>query len=491
MEIFIAVLGSSTVAAIITAIVTIIQNRKNNSINHITEERKVWREKIREIAVDIKKSKYRGEGKENIDNNLIQLQIRINTYGILKKSDFKRDGHIWESIERLQSADNEEIFEQEKEILLRYISLMLKEDWEFSKREIKGLYSNLFFIFMYVFLFIVSTIYYFTILKINNIWEYAIFQVLVLLFGVILKFYIHDKIIEIAGNKKLHTLEKIKKTNGKNVRFSVFTVILIVMYLIGTNVFLYFFVLNRIFDNTVYYVQEEKIDIYVNGIDEKYLYSFKKLMEESFDKSINIVNNNEEKEKIYDKNQIGNGEVIDREVYDRTIRAGLSDQMWKPNIILQLLYIVYMMGCMILILDYKKIIKEQEPEKLIMQIQYAKRDLYMKEISELISILSYIIEMEDFAGEKYEELLGLEIKILINLKIGLNSKYDSLNVDVYTLEEYEYMDKIKNAINIVDNSIDALNSVAGRITDLEKRNVFYEIRSNIENLYDMGNLFKK
>lgn len=491
MEIFIAILSSSTIAAIITAIATVMQNRKNNSINHITEERKLWREKIREIAADIEKSKYRGEGQENINNYLVQLQVRINTYGILLKSDFKRDGHIWETIDKFKNIDDERIFEQEKEILLKYISLMLKEDWECSKREIKGLYNNILFIFMYVLLFILSTLYCFIILNINNIWEYVLFQMMVLLFWVILKFYIYDKIMEITNNKRLLTIKKLKRAEWKYACvFGVF-VITMLTYLIVVYVCVDIVLKDRIFDNTVYNVQENNLEIYVNGIDEKYMYSFKKILEGSINKRIIIVNSNEEREKIEEKNKIDNGVVIDRELYDSVIKIGLSKQMAIPNFILYLFYVGYMAVCMLMILNDNREIKKQEPEKLIIQIQYTKSDLYTKEIIKLINILSYIIDMEELVGEKYEELLGLERKILKKMQIGLKKKYDSLNIEIYTLEGYEYMDKIKKAIDIIKKSIYDLKAVAGRMKDVERRNVLRRIKSNIDELYNMGNLFRE
>ena len=110
--------------------------------NDITAERKNWREKIRTIADNIEKSKFQGEGTQNISYYLNQLKMNINTYGKFDKADYVHDGHIWEIIEIIQCTDNEKEFEKDKNLLLSYISLMSKEDGVSNRRLSRAYFSS-------------------------------------------------------------------------------------------------------------------------------------------------------------------------------------------------------------------------------------------------------------------------------------------------------------------------------------------------------------
>ncbi len=47
MEIISVILGSAVISAFVSSLFSYFTNRKNNTLRHITEERKTWREKIR------------------------------------------------------------------------------------------------------------------------------------------------------------------------------------------------------------------------------------------------------------------------------------------------------------------------------------------------------------------------------------------------------------------------------------------------------------
>ena len=492
MEIFAAVLGSSVVAAIITSIVTMLQNRKNNAINHITEERKLWREKIREIALDIEKSEYGGKNGKDINGYLVQLQMRINTYGMLQKSDYYREGHIWDTINRLKNADSEKVFEQEKEILLEYLSLMLKEDWEYSKREVKGFYRNILFIFMFIVLLIVSTTYCFIILKINNIWKYILVQIINLGIWIFIKILIYDIFLEKFKSRKLLKLRSSRKKEKRYIYiFIVSIVVIISIYLVFGIGFIYCILPNEVFNNTVYCVQEDEVDIYVNGIEEKYIYEFEELMEKYFEKKVVIVESVEEKQEIERNNLLGEEIIMNKEIYDKVIKINIEKQMKIPNFILFIIFILYFCAGIKYIFRYEEISKHIEFEKTIRNIQYKKTDLYIKDVSEAMGILSYVIEMEKLSGEEADELLGLEKRILNNMSIDLRSQCDAINMEVSALEEYEHMNKIKRAVDIIEKAIADLYMLLKIKDDDEKREKLKEIKSDIEKLYTMGNLYKK
>ena len=64
--------------------------------------------------------------------------MRINAYGISNPHDYGRDGHLWLVIMTMGEEDNIEEFELSKELLITFISLLLKQDWERTKLEVKG-----------------------------------------------------------------------------------------------------------------------------------------------------------------------------------------------------------------------------------------------------------------------------------------------------------------------------------------------------------------
>lgn len=73
----------------------------------------------------------------------MQLEVNINSYGKALEDDYEKDSHIWREIEELKRIDKKKEFNVHKELLIYYLSLMLKEDWERSKQEVKG-YSRTF-----------------------------------------------------------------------------------------------------------------------------------------------------------------------------------------------------------------------------------------------------------------------------------------------------------------------------------------------------------
>ena len=159
MEMFITLLGSSTFLGIITVLINWVQQRKNNSLNYIMQERKEWREKIRNIAIKIGDCQY-----EEVKTYLNQLRININPYGMESQHNYQDDGHIWKCIKDMENAVNIVEFIKNKRILLEYLSLLLKQDWELTKMEIKG-YCNAFIhiglctVQLYIYIYFISSIF--------------------------------------------------------------------------------------------------------------------------------------------------------------------------------------------------------------------------------------------------------------------------------------------------------------------------------------------
>ena len=129
------VFSSTLLATIITTVFNSFVNKRKDSIENITKERKTWRDELRIISLSISKSKNIME----LQTIISELKVRINAYGIAYNSVFA-DSHIWEHIYIIESAESisSEAFQSIKRLFVNQISCLLKYDWERSKAEIKG-----------------------------------------------------------------------------------------------------------------------------------------------------------------------------------------------------------------------------------------------------------------------------------------------------------------------------------------------------------------
>lgn len=166
------VLTSSVIAAVITGLLSLITNFSNqkndNKIKYVTEERKNWRQEIRKICDELNNA----NSKEDVQRQLIKLKVKINAFGntdiydsCYKKSFnyeklenrkeliqltqfYKNDGHIWKRIHKIEKEDV--IEKNDIKTLIEYLSYLLKYDWERSKSEVlfntQVLYSRFIFI---------------------------------------------------------------------------------------------------------------------------------------------------------------------------------------------------------------------------------------------------------------------------------------------------------------------------------------------------------
>lgn len=291
MDIILAILGSSVLSSIITAVFGIFQRKKQDTVNYIAEERKNWREKIRVIADNIKNSEFQGEGKKNISEYLLQLQMNINTYGKFNKTDYMHDGHIWEIVDILQCLDNEENFEKNKKLLLIYISLMLKEDWERSKNEVKGYSRILHYVILHLSVSVLIGVYYFLILNLESIW----FFVGLVSFNIIFVFYIRvyfiDDMFLLTNTKKSLPIKGIKKNQKKfKIKGIILSGVCIIYFLVGIIV-IFEILPNHVVKNMKYTIDEdEKLKIYTH-LDERAIPDFEKDLEKNLNMDIVIMHN--------------------------------------------------------------------------------------------------------------------------------------------------------------------------------------------------------
>lgn len=72
-------------------------------------------------------------------DRLTDLKVRINSFGNNVSERYDDDAHIWEVIKELEEKRiSDKVLRQMQEQLVEYLSLLLKMDWERSKREVKG-----------------------------------------------------------------------------------------------------------------------------------------------------------------------------------------------------------------------------------------------------------------------------------------------------------------------------------------------------------------
>lgn len=144
----VTILGSTVIAAVFSGVLSYIISRRQENLQYITAERKEWREKMREIACQLHGASY----KETL-RILTELKTRINAFGNRKISiKYVDDAHIWKVINELEDnkTNTRGLINKQKQ-LIEYISLLLKDDWERSKAEVKG---NAYDILSYLMFFI-------------------------------------------------------------------------------------------------------------------------------------------------------------------------------------------------------------------------------------------------------------------------------------------------------------------------------------------------
>ena len=126
-EQIVSIVSAVGISAIVSAIITFVQNNKKNNLDFVTKERSEWRKKLKEILSELSDG-----GDKN--SAIIKLKSEINPYG--KNMEFKntktyymKDGHIWDLLDGKDDVD----FDR----LGFYIGLLLKFDWERSKSEVR------------------------------------------------------------------------------------------------------------------------------------------------------------------------------------------------------------------------------------------------------------------------------------------------------------------------------------------------------------------
>lgn len=127
-DLVLAVIGSSVIASSVTAIFTKINSDKSLKLKYITEERRKWRDAIRDSIVRLRKvynSSYDIKNKKKIYSE-------IKTYILLRLNpNDKNDRQIIELLDEFIQTNNIEKLKKIEEAM----AYLLKFDWERAKKE--------------------------------------------------------------------------------------------------------------------------------------------------------------------------------------------------------------------------------------------------------------------------------------------------------------------------------------------------------------------
>lgn len=122
------------VAGILAAYVAFWNSERKIAIDNITKERAKWRDKIREISLDVYKAIISGN-----KECLTELQSRFR---LLLNPEDEEDNRI---LQLISIKDEQERSEQAEMFSIR-VSYLLKHDWERAKLESKPLFMRLRFL---------------------------------------------------------------------------------------------------------------------------------------------------------------------------------------------------------------------------------------------------------------------------------------------------------------------------------------------------------
>ena len=221
-------LGSTVIAALVTIFYNFIISSKHNELQYITAERKEWRTRIRKLERRLTEASY-AETLKIIN----ELKMNINAYGMDEKI-ITCDSHIWELIKKIESTSyNQDNLKKDQRMLIDYIALLLKYDWERSKKEIKVDTSRI--LYIGIFIMCISSLSLgimesgFEIENIKNIIILMLFALLIAVFNGIFVKKIENVIFRLMSKEDIY--KRKSRENGIIIFISVIVVVLTLVYI--------------------------------------------------------------------------------------------------------------------------------------------------------------------------------------------------------------------------------------------------------------------
>ncbi len=425
-------------------------------------ERKAWREKIRIISIEIQQCKYMETDKKRLEENIAKLEMYINPYGKAGKVKYLEDGHIWNVIENVREAENEEEFEKNKKLLLDFLKLLLKEDWERSKREVKGYWNIVCCSAITCIIIALYAIIYFGILKLHNVVNFMIVPVISIGLPLFIREYFIESIKKLVKERKdikNNTWLKIKWKENKIIIISVTVIFLIVFT--NSLITIYFWSL-KASEQMKYYSDEEIVYVYTE-LNSNMLYEFERNLEQTVEKDVEIINK-------MDIIPEGVGYDESNDLFAEGIRKSM--EWWNGIVIVISLWGMFFQFN-ILCEDYMKIRKY---EKEIERLNYCACTRYDEDYKELIKILKLI----NLTDKNYKEYLGLANKILFELERYLRNELEQQEQTICSLEEYERAKANQKKVENVKKGIKQVKRLGRTIRIKTRKKRLAEIIKTIE-----------
>ncbi|MBE5990672.1 MAG: hypothetical protein E7250_23475 [Paenibacillaceae bacterium] len=470
MNIIIAVIGSSAFGAVITFLFTWITNRKSNSLNYITDERRKWRDKIREIIIGIESVKYAGKGNKSINKYLIQLEVNINPYGKYDRKDYIRDGHIWDKINKLSESKTEIEFENNKNTLLEYLVLMLKKDWERSKNEVRG-YSYIIANMGVMSVCIVySFIYYFYIFKLDAVPPTIIFIILNGIYFYYLKYYLVDEIDNNSNNNKRMPIKLIIKKERKKRSIVIRGTLILTLFVLFVNIYIgEYYIPNAIKNNMAYCFENGNIYLYSN-LDSNLVSGLEENLQALISDKVVLVSGK------YDLPGIPQRDYR----YDEFIIKAIKNSILVWNIILIVLAVAMPMICMTFSRKQKDEVGRYtiEIDKINTLIKFKQENI----IKQLNNFMSRI----DFTNKDYTKTnpiyLGIVYSLLNDIKVYLNNEIIKNDMLYGTIEEFDAMVLCKENLAQIKLIMKQIRQINKTLFNKKKNKIYNNVKQSIADL---------
>ena len=468
MNTIITIIGSSAFIGIVTLILNWAQNRKNNSLNYITEERKVWREKIREIAAGIEKCKYQGKEENNIEQYLSRLEMNINPYGRTFQTDYAIDGHVWNVIEEIRRSDSENRFIQNRKLLLEYLSLMLKEDWERSKGEVRGYSDIMIYVCMESIVAILYSLFYIYVLKLESV--SVLFGVLLLnIFTLLLiKIIFVDEVNYLVRNSNRGRIKDFIKREKKKKAIIIFYVASIIFYLFVNAKMINQFYPNMIVKEIQYLYDGDIIYIYTK-LDTNILTDFETNIEKYVKKDVII---SEIEDIQYDTNR----NIEFDKILFKAVQNSLS--IWEGMLVI---LICFNLVIPILVASESSV-KKNRIIREIERVRYRMCTQYKDDYEQICIFFNKINLDEKNSGKENNDYFDLIYKLLFDMKQSMKNEIEDLDNNMRSIEEYEKYKKMITCSNEVKSAMSQIKKIQKVTKVNKKKEIYSKIKVNIERI---------
>ena len=481
MKYIFSILGSSAFGVVVTLVFNWMQNRRTASLNYITDERKKWREKIRTISAQIERCDFQGTDELRIEQYLVQLQMNINPYGSVYKENnsyyYKRDAYLWDAIDEIKNAPNKELFDKNKELLLRYLSFMLKMDWERSKKEVKN-FSTMKILWILTVVFCTAIfLYECFILKLGNSEEgflYFGIDVIMMFIGFVGLVFFCEYDMPQYKNENIWSLKKtvLYQTRGKIVSFCVLGITSFVMMISSFGFGIA--APELMVRNMTYYTDNNgQVYLYPN-FNEMFFPDFQVKLQKKLGRKVIILENRDSETEIA-------GLEID---YDDAIYDVLSKTIFVISIAKLIRYFLIMQSVMLF--DEIDDI-DRSVEFGLKYTKYMIIDEYEKTVRETLLMIERVTETykDSNLQKENDELLGLSYEFLHRAKEELSHQLYIVMSQMKNIQQWEVKNQMQQCINLIEDSIKLLKKFSRTKRDKVKLNILIELKSNLETVIDI------